>query len=364
MVMSKQSRVEGRTEVRQYQLPGGFDDGRDDKIHVHLENLSTKAPIFQLTKRLIDITRRNNRDLSQKVRFTVSTDFERFNKELETAHVLVTSSNGVCDRRFPRAELADAAPNLRFIHLIGAGVEDVLPLDWLPSSVRLTNNSGVHVQKAREFLLMGLLALNARLPAIVSNQRSAHWHQIFTPIIRGKKLLVIGLGDMGRAAVDAGTMLGLQTDGVSRSGRPVEGVRRVYQPRKLRSAVKDADFIVGAVPLTVETRNMINRQVLEGTKPGVGFINVGRAGILDHDALADLLTSGHASGAILDVFPVEPLPSTSRMWSTPNLIVSPHVSSDDLVGYMPGTMNLVCQNLRQLLAQRPLDNVVQPERGY
>jgi phosphoglycerate dehydrogenase-like enzyme len=302
--------------------------------------------------------------LSKKARFTVGEDFVDFRRHLATAEVLVTSSDVVRDPRFPRADLASSAPLLRMIHLIGAGIDGVLPLDWLPRGVRLTNNSGVHVEKAQESLTMALLALNARLPAIVHNQHRTKWDQIFTPLIRGKTLTVVGLGDLGGAAVAAGRRLGLEIIGVRRSGKARPGVKRVYRPSQIRRAVKTADFIAIAAPLTNETRNLISREVLEAAKPGVGLINVGRAALLDDAALIDLLRSGHVSGAVLDVFSPEPLPPDSPLWSAPNLIVSPHVSSDDADLYMARTMDLVCSNVRRLLAGREPENVVLAERGY
>ena len=332
-------------------------------LHAHLENLSSKPPIFQLTPELVRIARRHNSDLNGKVRFTVGEDFADLDERLKTARVLVTSSDAVRDPRFPRRHLAKAAPNIRLLQLIGAGVEGLLPLDWLPSSVRLANASGVHVAKAREFLLMALLALNARLPAIVSNQRQAHWDMIFTSLIRGKTLLVIGLGRMGRAAVEAGRTLGLEVIGIRRSGKKVPGVERVYRPAQLAAVVAKADFIVVAAPLTPDTRNLLSGKVLRKTKAGVGIVNIGRAGVIDYPALAKLLRSGHVSGAILDVFDQEPLPPTSELWATPNLIVSPHVSSDDLDGYMLATMNLVCRNLRRLISGRPFEAIA-PRLGH
>ena len=335
-------------------------------LRVHLEHYSAKPSIFRLSSELVAATRRNNRDLGASVRFSVGEDLADLDRRLRTADVLVTSSDVVRDARFPRARLAEAAPRLRMLHLIGAGVEGVLPLDWLPPAVKLTNNSGVHVAKAREFLEMALLALNARLPAMVWNQRHARWNQnpLFTPLISGRTLAVVGLGNLGRAAVAVGRALGLKVIGVRRTGGKVAGVARVYRPAEIVTALASADFIVVAAPLTAQTRNLIDGKVLASTKAGVGIINVGRAGVIDYPALAKLLTSGHVSGAILDVFAPEPLPADSPLWSTPNLIISPHVSSDDLDGYMTGTMNLVCQNLRRLAARRPLKNVVSRDFEY
>jgi phosphoglycerate dehydrogenase-like enzyme len=211
---------------------------------------------------------------------------------------------------------------------------------------------------------MALLALNARLPAIVANQRHARWEQIFTPRIRGKTLAVLGLGDMGRAAVRAGRQLGLRIIGVRRSGRSMAGVERVYHPAQLRAALRHADFLVIAAPLTPETAKLVDGAALQSMKPGAGVINIARAGILDHDALVERLSAGHLGGAILDVLPAEPLPASSVLWSAPNLIVYPHVSSDDADRYMLDTMDLVCRNIKRLRARRPLENVVNPDHGY
>ena len=330
-------------------------------MHVHLENYTTKPKVFSLTPQVARAAARSVKGM----RVTCSDDFHSFDKNLRTAKVLVTSSDVVRDRRFPRgAALRAAAPELQLVHLIGAGVEGVLPLDWLPSGVRLTNNSGVHADKAREFQLMALLALNARLPAMVTNQREARWLQIFTPRIKGKRLAVLGLGDMGRAAVSAAKVLGLEVHGIRRSNGKVPHVGKLFKPHRLVNALKGCDFLVIAAPLTAETKGLVDEAALCALKPGAGVVNVGRAGILDHDALAKLLREGHLSGAILDVLPEEPLPETSVLWSVPNLVIVPHVSSDDAERYMRDTMALVCRNVQRLIAGRAIMNLVDPKTGY
>jgi phosphoglycerate dehydrogenase-like enzyme len=329
-------------------------------MHVHLENYTRKPAVFHLTPALARSSQRSLRG----VRFTCSDDLEKLEGNLRTATVLVTSSDVIRDKRFPRGEaLRAAAPELEFVHLIGAGVEGVLPLDWLPRGVRLTNNSGVHGEKAREFALMALLALNARLPAIVTNQSQARWEQLFTPLIRGKTLAVLGLGDMGRAAVSAGRFLKLNVRGIRRSAGAVPGVK-VFRTKDLGKALKGADFLVIAAPLTAETKGLVNEAALRALNPGGGVVNFGRAGVLDHEALVSLLREGHLGGAILDVLPAEPLPGDSPLWSAPNLVVFPHVSSDDAEGYMRDTMALVCRNVQRLRAGKPITNVVDPKAGY
>ncbi|MSO91926.1 MAG: D-2-hydroxyacid dehydrogenase [Rhodospirillales bacterium] len=337
---------------------------RNGRLHLHLENLSWKPAVFSLTPQLARSAQKRHPDLARHVDFTVGEDFRTFDKKMRNAHMLLTSQDVILHPKFPMASLKDVAPRLKVIHLIGAGVERVLPLDWLPPGVRLTNNSGVHADKAYESWTMGLIALNFRLPAILENQRKKHWEQIFTSAIRGKTVTIVGLGRLGRSAVRAARDLGMRVIGVSRSGKKVPGVERVYRSGQIVTAVKSADFVLVAIPLTPDTRHLLDRNVLRAMKPGVKIFNMGRADVMDYDALADLLKKGHVEGAILDVFSPEPLPASSPLWSARNLIVIPHVCSDDLDTYMDGTMDLVCRILRRLLAGREPMNVVQPERGY
>jgi phosphoglycerate dehydrogenase-like enzyme len=119
-----------------------------------------------------------------------------------------------------------------------------------------------------------------------------------------------------------------------------------------------------AVPLTPETRLLLDRRRLALMKPGAGLYNIGRAGLVDHDALAELLASGALGGAILDVFDPEPLPGDSPLWDVDNLVVMPHVTSDDLDEYLPATFDLVFANAARLARGEPLLNRVDPGLGY
>ena len=112
------------------------------------------------------------------------------------------------------------------------------------------------------------------------------------------------------------------------------------------------------------TRGLFNRERLQSLRAGAGIINVGRGSTFDYDALANLLASGHLSGAIIDVFDEEPLPQDSPLWAAPNFVVTPHVSADDGDSYVPITLELFFDNLRRYLDGQPLRNVVRPELGY
>jgi phosphoglycerate dehydrogenase-like enzyme len=145
---------------------------------------------------------------------------------------------------------------------------------------------------------------------------------------------------------------------------PTAGISKVYKPAQLKMALKSADFVVIATPLTPETRNLLDEQALAAMKAGASLINIGRAGVIDINAVIKSLHTGQLSGAILDVHAPEPLPKDSPVWTTPNLMVVPHVSSDDADNYMIQTMELALRNLQRLRAGRKPLNRIQPTLGY
>jgi glyoxylate/hydroxypyruvate reductase len=331
-------------------------------LHIHFETRSTKPPIFKMTEAGIASAR--SRSIVPEVRTSLGHDLKDL-AWLEHAVGLVTSNDLIRDPKFPLRELASAAPRLRWVHVIAAGIEPLLPLDWLPKHVILTNNSGVHFEKTRESATMALLMLNARVPTIATNQRAARWDQIFSPLIAGKVALVIGLGDMGAAVAKAAKQLGIRVIGVRRTHlTPHPDVDEMVSIDTLDVVLPKADFVALATPLTPETRNLLDRGRIGLMKRGAGFLNIGRAACVDHAALVVALASGALSGAVLDVYDSEPLPASSPLWRTDHLLLIPHVTSDDPEHYLPKTFDLVFANVARLLRGESLLNVVDPERGY
>jgi phosphoglycerate dehydrogenase-like enzyme len=327
---------------------------------VHFETLSDRPRVFRMTPALIA-------DAKTRGRVVVPTSFGEDLADLSwmpEARALVTHNDVLLNPKFPLYALARLAPGLRWIHVTGAGIEPLLPLDWLPPGAILTNNSGVHAEKIKESALMMLLMLNARLPEIATNQREAHWRPIFTPVIRGRTVLIIGVGDMGSAVAQAARQLELRVLGIRRSGSPHPAVDEMFRPNELEEALNRADFVVLAMPLTRETSRMLNRRRIQMMKVGAGLINIGRGGLIDHAALIDALNAGLLSGAILDVFEQEPLPPDSPLWKADKIIIMQHVTSDDEDEYLPKTLDLVFTNVQRLIAGSALLNAIDPRLGY
>jgi phosphoglycerate dehydrogenase-like enzyme len=334
------------------------------KLHVHFEDSIAKPDVFRLTRERIAAARRRNSDAAARVRVSHGEDLATLGQWLREADGLVCSADFLVDPRFPLRELRSAAPRLRWIHTIGAGIDKLLPLDWLHAGLRFTNNSGVHRPKMYEFALMSLTMLNARMPALFEAQKNRRWQPVFTATCRGRGLLVLGTGDLGQVFARAGRHLGMRVTGVSRSARPAPAFDATYKVAKLRRLLPKADIVAIAAPLTAGTRGLIGAAELGAMKRGAALLNVGRGPIVDSDALAQALREGRLSGAILDVFDQEPLPAGSPLWSVPNLVISPHCSSDDAELYIPLTLDLAFDNARRLALGRALRNVVDPRRQY
>ena len=313
--------------------------------------------VFTITRERFEAAAACFPHVARHIDVCIDWDLDHFADSMRTAEVLVTWD-------LPTADLARVAPKLRLIHVIGAGVEHLCPMDWVPPGVTVVNNRGAHADKAGEFGLMAVLMLHNRLPALIGNQQREHWESLYSTPIAGKTLLVIGVGSIGAAVARRCRSLGMHVIGVTRHGRPLDAVDEMHTVARLDDLLPRADFVFLAAPLTPETRNLLDARRQALMKRGAGVVNVGRAATVDYEALAANLRSGHLSGAVLDVFDPEPLPSGSPLWGVPNLVVTPHVSADDGDSYVPITLELVFRNLERLLEGGPFVNVVRPELGY
>lgn len=320
-------------------------------LHIHFDSRREADPVFHMTEERVRAALARRSDIADRIRVTSSWNLEGIEVPLGTADMLVGF-------RMPKDVIRAAAPALRNIHLIGAGVEHLRPLDWVPGQVAITNNRGVHRQKAGEYILLALLMLNNYIPALATAQRENVWNPLFSTSVKGKTTLIIGAGELGASGAAEARKLGFRTIGVRRTGQEHPDFDEMHTPDKLAELLPRADFVLVTVPVTRETEGMIGEREFALMKPGAGFINFGRAKVCDYAALTRALGSGHLSGAILDVFDPEPLPSESPLWNVRNLFITPHCSSDDAEAYIPITLDLVLENAARMLAGRELLNVV------
>lgn len=328
-----------------------------ERLILHIKNNRAGEDVFRFTKGRISAALKRHPDVADHIEIRIDWDLDNFERSMRDANGLVTWD-------LPTDRLAERAPRLRWIHIIGAGVEHLQPLSWLPERTVLTNNRGIHAEKTAESATMAVLMLHNRIPAYATDQRSARWNPVFVPPIAGKTVAVIGVGEMGGAAARSFKALGLRVLGIRRGGDSHPAVDEMRRPDALHHVLSDADFVHITLPQTPETTGFVDRAAIRAMKPGAGLVNFGRAAVLDHNALVEALEDGHLSGAVLDVHDPEPLPPDSRLWHAPNLILTPHVSSDDDLSYIPLTLDLILENCRRLLSGEGLRNPVNPRLGY
>lgn len=313
--------------------------------------------VFTISRERIDVALTEFPDLVGKVDYSIDWDTDNFTSSMADSDILLTWD-------LPTNNLSGVAPRLRWIHCIGAGVEHLLPMTWLPEQVTLTNNKGVHAAKAGEFGLMAILMLHTHIPAVAFNQRNAVYDSLYSTPIAGKTVVILGTGTLGGSSAGKVKQLGVKVIGVNRSGNPVKGCDRVVTTAQLDDVLPEADYLLIATPDTPQTRGLMTRERLDLMKPTAGIINIGRESVMDYDALCDKLDEGSLGSAILDVFDPEPIEADSRLWSTRNLLITPHISADDGDSYVQMTLGLFFRNLQLFLAGEPLQNPVRPELGY
>ena len=320
-------------------------------------NTAEGEEVFTITRERFDRVAADFPDVSKELELFIDWDVDHFTESMATADVLVTWN-------LPTENLAQIAPNLKWIHIIGAGVEHLTPIDWLPAGVALTNNKGVHADKGGEFGLMSVLMLHNRIPTIFNNQIAANYDSVYSTPIAGKTLVVIGVGSIGKSVAAHCQRLGMHVIGVTRHGIKIDEVDQMFSVDRLDEVLPLADYVFVVTPLTKETRGLLDRRRLNLLKKGAGLVNIGRAAVVDYDALTELLDRQHISGAILDVFDPEPLPADSPLWKVENLIITPHVSADDGNAYVSMTLKVFFENMGRLIRGEPLANVVDVKLGY
>ena len=269
------------------------------------------------------------------------------------------------------AELLAAGSNLRWIQVGGAGVERYLVMPQLSSGeVLLTNGQKLASPEIAEHVMALTRALARGLGYAITAQNHGDWIRSDigdkAPLqrLRGKTMLVVGLGGIGTEVARLASAAEMRVTGIRssrRSGPPF--VDRVGLTEDLAEFAAEADVVVNCLPMTPDTTDIFDAALFDLMKPTAFFVNVGRGGTVDTEALVAALTSGEIAGAGLDVTDPEPLPAGHPLWKAPNLIITPHYAAWSDIGRERRWL-LYRENLRRFVAGEPLLSVVDPERGY
>jgi phosphoglycerate dehydrogenase-like enzyme len=240
-------------------------------------------------------------------------------------------------------------PRLQVIQLLSAGVEPWLRL--VPDGVTLCNGRGVHGGSTAELATAGLLSLLRELPHFHDEQRAARWSPSQSEDLDGKRVLILGAGDIGQRVARAVGVFDATCTFVARTAR--DGVHAIGE---LPDLLPETDIVLVALPHTDETHHLVDAPFLSALPDGAILVNVSRGAIVDTDALLGELQARRLS-AFLDVVDPEPLPADHPLWQAPNVLITPHVGGGTS-GWRRRGYRLVSEQLRRFVAGEQLVNVV------
>jgi D-2-hydroxyacid dehydrogenase (NADP+) len=263
------------------------------------------------------------------------------------------------------------ARKLEWVHTSAVAVETLCLPELFGRGVRVSNTRGVQAVPIAEHVMAMVLALAKQLPFALEQQARARWaqHEFVGArlpwLLEGRTLGLIGVGTIGAAIAARASAFGMRVAAIRRraSAIPVPGVASSAGPEGLPRLLAESDVLVIAAPLTPETDGLIDSHAIARLKAGAVVINVGRARILDTDALVEALASGRLGGAGLDVFPEEPLPTDHPLWTTPNVILTPHTSGFRQ-GHWDEVIEVFADNLERYRRGEALRYEVREELGY
>jgi phosphoglycerate dehydrogenase-like enzyme len=293
-----------------------------------------------------------------QVEWTRCTDAEKLPTLLKETEILLMFLE--CNRK-----MVDAAPKLKWIQAISAGV-DFMPLEEIRRrGIILTNGRGIHLIHMAEFALAAMINLARGFDIMFRNQLQKKWDRsVPQNEIYGATVGIIGLGAIGGEIAKKASCMGMHAIGVKRTPGSVDHVEEVYAPEDMAAVFRRSDYIINLLPYTPETEKMIDRQFFDQMKPTACFINIGRGRTVNEDDLIAALRAKKIRAMVSDVYYTEPLPPESPLWDLDNVILTPHICGVS-PQYMDRAMQIIAHNVNVYLSrQGEMINLVDLKAGY
>ena len=287
----------------------------------------------------------------------------------EQIHDAAARAEVILNGSFGPRLLATAVPlakNLKWMHSLWTGVDNVLSPEVIASEVPLTNGRGVFKGPLAEWAVGAMLHFAYDMRRMIRQQEAGKWEAFTIEELRGKYLGVIGYGEIGRATAERAAAFGMRILATRRRSRLMHSdslVARGYPLSEINALMRESDYVLVAAPLTPETKGLVGAEQIAAMKPSAVIINVGRGAVIDEDALAKALAAGSIKGAALDVYSVEPLPAGHAFYNLPNVLLSPH-TADHVQDFVHLAVDCFLDNLRRYRAGEPLTNIVDKHAGY
>ncbi|MDB5414913.1 MAG: glyoxylate/hydroxypyruvate reductase [Rubritepida sp.] len=253
-------------------------------------------------------------------------------------------------------------PNLKLIVSMGAGVDHLLRAPGPPPGIPVARLKDARLTSAMmEWVVLNVLRFHRQDPEYRAQQAARIWNELPAPDTAKRRVGILGLGQLGTAAAHALTALGFPVMGWTRSPRKLTNVQSLHGTDGLDAMLRQTDILVCLLPLTPETRGVINARSLALLPRGAFVINAARGGHVVAQDLLAALDADHIAGAALDVFEPEPLPADHPFWGHPKVLVWPHAAS---ITIPSSAAPQVVENIRRARDGRPLINLVDFAAGY
>ena len=265
--------------------------------------------------------------------------------------------------------IVKSSKTLKWLCVPWAGVDSIMgPGYFANEDCLLTNSAGAYGVSIAEHMIAVSLVMMRRLDQFLLETKNGQW---LSPrpqkSLKDCRITVLGTGDIGTTfASRARAFEPAALIGVCRSGKSSSTVYdKVLPVTELDTILPQTDLLAMSLPATPETKGILSRERLALLPQGAYIVNVGRGSAIDEEALADNLESGHLAGAALDVFQTEPLPATSRLWKTKNLLITPHVAGNMTLPYTKDkNVQMFIEDLKNFAEGKPLHYIVDRKLGY
>ena len=262
----------------------------------------------------------------------------------------------------PEPGLLASLPNLKLVVGLGAGVDHILRDPSVPAGVTIVRLVDPYMTDAMsEYVALQVLRLHRQDLDYLAQQRAAIWEEREQMNAAERPVGILGFGTLGQDAARKLKALGFDVAGWSRSAKEVPGFATYAGPDGFDELLARSEILVCLLPLTAETRGILNAAAFARLPRGAGIVNAGRGGHLVEEDLIPALDSGQLSGAVLDVFREEPLLPGHPFWHHPRIIVTPHVAAET---HPPTAAAVIRDAIRCFEAGLPVPNRVDPVRGY
>ena len=293
----------------------------------------------------------------------------RFCTDAEVTEACLLEADGLIGNPpLPMAERAVAAGKLRWMQLFSSGADVYAGSETLQASgLRLTTATGAYGVGIAEYMVAMLLNMMKQIPGYLALQRQAKWRDLGTVTSpRGKRVLVLGTGNLGREFAKRMRVFGCELVGVRRrAGQCPPEFDRVCLLSELERELPAADVVALCLPGTGETFHLFDADMLSRCKAGAYLINVGRGSVIPLETLLDRTVTDRFAGIWVDVLETEPLPDGHGLFSVPNLLITPHITGGLHLDITRENILAICEeNLRAFVAGEPMRSVLDWSSGY